>query len=105
MPATLVSSGRSSPRFGRRARVLCDYDARDPEELSLMSDEVTQSGILLPCVTLKSCCLLSFENKILYLLQIINVRDTGDGNADYYLGERGSQKGKVPRAFLEVLDD
>lgn len=41
----------------------------------------------------------------MFSLQIINIRDPGDGNLDYYLGERGIQKGKVPRAFLEVLDD
>lgn len=49
MPSLLISSGRSSPRFGRRARVLCDYDARDSEELSLMSDEVSLSRIFLYC--------------------------------------------------------
>lgn len=69
------SSGRSSPRFGRRARVLCDYEARSPDELDLTSDE------------------------------IINVRDPGDGNSEYYLGEKGILKGRVPRAFLEVLDE
>lgn len=38
-------------------------------------------------------------------LQIIQIRDPGDGDADYYLGEKGMQKGRVPRAFLEVMDD
>lgn len=41
--STFIPSGRSSPRFGRRARVLCDYEARSPDELDLTSDEVWQA--------------------------------------------------------------
>ncbi|XP_043278846.1 endophilin-B1 isoform X2 [Venturia canescens] len=55
-----------------KARVVCDYDARDPSELSLMQDEVI-------CVS-----------------EI-------PGDEDYLLGIRGSQRGKVPKAFLENL--
>ncbi|CAH1368345.1 unnamed protein product [Tenebrio molitor] len=58
----------------RKARVIYDYDAQDTTELSLMANEV------------------------------ILVRELGDKpNEDYLYGERGHQKGKVPRAFLEFL--
>ena len=32
------------------------------------------------------------------------IEDTGEGAEDYLMGERGNQKGKVPKAFLEVLN-
>jgi endophilin-B len=58
----------------RKARVIYDYDAQDTTEMSLMANEV------------------------------ILVRELGDKpNEDYLYGERGHQKGKVPRAFLEFL--
>lgn len=57
----------------QRARVLCDYDAKDATELSLMADEV------------------------------ILVHEISEDEQDYLMGERGNQKGKVPKAFLEML--
>lgn len=56
-----------------RARVLYDYDAKDASELSLLFDEV------------------------------ITVREVPGMEADYVLGERGTKKGKVPKAFLEIM--
>jgi hypothetical protein len=40
-----------------------------------------------------------------YYLQVIVVRELSeaDGAEDYLIGERGNQKGKVPKAFLELL--
>jgi hypothetical protein len=40
-----------------------------------------------------------------YYLQVIIVRELSeaDGAEDYLIGERGNQKGKVPKAFLELL--
>lgn len=35
--------------------------------------------------------------------QVILVSEIGD--EDYLLGRRGEQKGKVPKAFLEMLED
>ncbi|XP_054283872.1 endophilin-B1 isoform X2 [Macrosteles quadrilineatus] len=58
---------------GLRARVLCDYDAKDSSELSLMTDEV---------ITV---------HKI-------------DGETDYMMAERGNQKGRVPTAFLDLIN-
>ncbi|KAJ9583641.1 hypothetical protein L9F63_022022, partial [Diploptera punctata] len=60
----------------QRARVLYDYDAKDATELSLMADEV---------------------------ITVHEIEDAADGAEDYLMGERGNQKGKVPKAFLEVL--
>ncbi|XP_063932140.1 endophilin-B1 isoform X2 [Zophobas morio] len=58
----------------RKARVIYDYDAQDTTEMSLMANE------------------------------IIMVKELGDKpNEDYLYGERGHQKGKVPRAFLEFI--
>jgi endophilin-B len=59
----------------QRARVLYDYDAKDATELSLMADEVI----------------------------IVRELSDADGAEDYLMGERGNQKGKVPKAFLELL--
>ncbi|XP_023722658.1 endophilin-B1 isoform X1 [Cryptotermes secundus] len=59
----------------QRARVLYDYDAKDSTELSLMADEVI----------------------------IVHEILEADGAEDYLIGERGNQKGKVPKAFLELL--
>ncbi|XP_059473239.1 endophilin-B1 isoform X2 [Neocloeon triangulifer] len=56
-----------------KARVLCDYDANAHFELSLMADEVID----------------------------VVVDDPAD--SDYVIGQRGSQRGKVPRAFLEPI--
>jgi hypothetical protein len=38
-------------------------------------------------------------------LQVIIVHEIpgADGAEDYLMGERGNQKGKVPKAFLELL--
>jgi hypothetical protein len=38
-------------------------------------------------------------------LQVIIVHEISDaeGAEDYLIGERGNQKGKVPKAFLELL--
>jgi len=40
-----------------------------------------------------------------YYTQVIIVRELSDadGAEDYLMGERGNQKGKVPKAFLELL--
>jgi hypothetical protein len=40
-----------------------------------------------------------------YYLQVIIVHELTDtdGAEDYLIGERGNQKGKVPKAFLELL--
>lgn len=59
----------------QRARVLYDYDAKDATELSLMADEVI----------------------------VVHELSEADGAEDYLIGERGNQKGKVPKAFLEHL--
>ncbi|XP_044268426.1 endophilin-B1 isoform X1 [Tribolium madens] len=58
----------------RKARVIYDYDGQDTTELSLMANE------------------------------IIMVKELSDKpNEDYLYGERGHQKGKVPRAYLEFI--
>ncbi|KAH6948988.1 hypothetical protein HPB50_027376 [Hyalomma asiaticum] len=58
----------------KRARVLYDYDAHDNSELSLMADEV------------------------------IIISQTDNMDPDWMIGERGLQKGKVPIAYLEILN-
>ncbi|XP_044589935.1 endophilin-B1 isoform X1 [Cotesia glomerata] len=55
-----------------KARVVCDYEPRDPSELNLMKDEVI-------CVT------------------------SIPGDEDYVMGYRGLQRGKVPKAYLEII--
>lgn len=60
---------------GQRARVLCDYDAKDASELSLMTNEVI----------------------IVHKISPIE-------EMDYMIGERNSQRGRVPVAFLELLN-
>lgn len=57
----------------KRARVLYDYDASNSNELSLLADEV------------------------------ITVCNSPGLDSDWLIGERGSQKGKVPVAYLELL--
>ncbi|RWS13501.1 endophilin-B2-like isoform X2 [Dinothrombium tinctorium] len=61
------------PNGRKRARVLYDYDAHDSSELSLMANEV------------------------------IIVSQSPELDADWMLGERGTQRGKVPIAYLEIL--
>jgi endophilin-B len=58
----------------RHAKALYDYDAHDSKELSLMANEV------------------------------IVVSQSGDLDADWMIGERGNQRGKVPLAYLEILN-
>ncbi|XP_065344997.1 endophilin-B1 isoform X2 [Cloeon dipterum] len=56
-----------------KARVLCDYQANDSTELSLMADEV------------------------------VVMVDDDPADAEYVIAQRGSQRGKVPRVFLEII--
>ncbi|XP_045192891.2 endophilin-B1-like isoform X2 [Mercenaria mercenaria] len=58
----------------KQARVLYDYDAADPSELSLLADE------------------------------LITVYRLPNMEPDWLMAERGSQKGKVPTTYLEVLE-
>ncbi|XP_009295790.1 endophilin-B1a isoform X1 [Danio rerio] len=58
----------------RKARVLYDYDAAGSNELSLLADEV------------------------------IMVSSVPGMDSDWLMGERGSQKGKVPITYLELLN-
>uniref|UniRef100_A0AAX7SJS1 Endophilin-B1 n=1 Tax=Astatotilapia calliptera TaxID=8154 RepID=A0AAX7SJS1_ASTCA len=81
-----VSAGRSSSSASvgfselrssngsRKARVLYDYDAGNSSELSLLADEV------------------------------IVVSSVPGMDSDWLMGERGSQKGKVPITYLELLN-
>ncbi|EEB17400.1 endophilin B, putative [Pediculus humanus corporis] len=57
----------------RKALVKSNYNAKDSTELSLLEDEV------------------------------IIVRELSDTDSDFFLGERGSQKGKVPKSILELF--
>uniref|UniRef100_A0A8C6WKA1 Endophilin-B1 n=1 Tax=Neogobius melanostomus TaxID=47308 RepID=A0A8C6WKA1_9GOBI len=58
----------------RKARVLYDYDAASSSELSLLADEV------------------------------ITVSSVPGMDSDWLMGERGSQRGKVPITYLELLN-
>ncbi|XP_060606749.1 endophilin-B1-like [Ruditapes philippinarum] len=58
----------------KQARVLYDYDAADSSELSLLADE------------------------------LITVYRLPNMEPDWLIAERGSQKGKVPTTYLEVLE-
>lgn len=58
----------------RKARVLYDYDAASSSELSLLADEV------------------------------ITVSSVPGMDTDWLMGERGTQKGKVPITYLELLN-
>jgi len=60
--------------LGKRARVLYQYDAADSKELALQADEV------------------------------ITVYNVPGLTPDWMMGERGLQKGKVPVAYLEILN-
>lgn len=59
----------------RRAKVVCDYDATNREEMSLMMNEVVQYTELQGQTT------------------------------DFVTAKRGTQTGRVPRAYIEPLDD
>ncbi|XP_040420784.1 endophilin-B1 [Cygnus olor] len=74
---SIVTSGISelkSSSGSRKARVLYDYDAANSSELSLLADEV------------------------------ITVYSIPGMDSDWLMGERGSQKGKVPITYLELLN-
>lgn len=60
--------------LGKKARVMYKYDAEDSKELSLQADEV---------------------------LTVYNVPGL---SPDWMIGERGAEKGKVPVAYLEILN-
>ncbi|CAH3021499.1 unnamed protein product [Porites evermanni] len=62
------------PALTRKAKVLYDYDAADKNELSLLADEV------------------------------ITVYSAPGLDSDWMIGERGSQRGKVPLTYLELLN-
>ncbi|XP_077286986.1 SH3 domain containing GRB2 like, endophilin-B isoform X2 [Arctopsyche grandis] len=57
----------------QKARILFDYDAKDSTELSLIADE------------------------------IVSVWECMIPDVDYMIGERGLQRGRVPKAYLEIL--
>jgi endophilin-B1 len=62
------------PSGKKRARVIFDYNAQDESELSLQANEV------------------------------ILVSQPSDPKADWLMGERGTKQGKVPIAYLEILN-
>ncbi|KAI4465460.1 sh3 domain-containing [Holotrichia oblita] len=62
----------------KKARVLYDYDAKDTTELSLITDEN------------------SYEFQVIFVSEIPK-------DDDYMWGQRGHQKGRVPKAFLEII--
>nr|XP_054769894.1 endophilin-B1-like isoform X1 [Lytechinus pictus] len=71
---TMLPEDKSRPQKGvRKAKVLYDYDAADDSELSLLADEV------------------------------INVYSMPGMDPDWMVGERGSQRGRVPLTYIEVL--
>ncbi|XP_062235565.1 endophilin-B1a [Platichthys flesus] len=75
--SSAVSGGFNELRSSngsRKARVLYDYDAASSSELSLLADEV------------------------------ITVSSVPGMDSDWLMGERGSQKGKVPITYLELLN-
>ncbi|KAF3703350.1 Endophilin-B1 SH3 domain-containing GRB2-like protein B1 [Channa argus] len=75
--SSTASAGFSELRSSngsRRARVLYDYDAASSSELSLLADEV------------------------------ISVSSVPGMDSDWLMGERGTQKGKVPITYLELLN-
>jgi hypothetical protein len=61
------------PDNKRRARALYDYDALNSKQLSVQANEVV----------------------------IVTLNESAD--ADFVLAERGSQRGQVPVAYLEIL--
>ncbi|XP_074621994.1 endophilin-B1-like isoform X2 [Acropora palmata] len=61
------------PSLTKKAKVLYDYDAAEKNELSLLADEV------------------------------ITVYSAPGLDSDWMIGERGSQRGKVPLTYLELL--
>lgn len=63
-----------SSNGSRKARVLYDYDAASSSELSLLADEV------------------------------ISVSSVPGMDTDWLMGERGTQRGKVPITYLELLN-
>ncbi|XP_033220460.1 endophilin-B1 isoform X2 [Belonocnema kinseyi] len=69
---TTPSSSAPMENGQDRARVVCDYTARDSSELNLEQDEV------------------------------ISVSKISE-DEDYLIGFRGNQRGKVPKAYLEMI--
>lgn len=65
----------SLPNGKRRARCLNNYDSQNNTELSLRSEEI-----------------------------IIVSSDDSCLDSDWMIGERGTEKGKVPVAYLEILN-
>ncbi|XP_071546020.1 endophilin-B1 isoform X2 [Panulirus ornatus] len=59
----------------RQAKVVCDYDATNREEMSLMMNEV------------------------------VSYREKDGQSSDFVIAKRGNQTGRVPSAYLEPLDD
>ncbi|XP_068216166.1 endophilin-B1 isoform X2 [Palaemon carinicauda] len=59
----------------RRAKVVCDYDSTSKDEMSLIMNEV------------------------------VMFQDHEGAMTDYVIAKRGTQKGRVPIAYLEAMDD
>ncbi|KAK8402930.1 hypothetical protein O3P69_000892 [Scylla paramamosain] len=76
-PTTIQDPGSQEGGKGpwRRAKVVCDYDATCREEMSLMMNEV-----------------------VLYT-------ELQGQTTDFVTAKRGNQTGRVPRAYIEPLDD
>ncbi|XP_071496176.1 endophilin-B1-like isoform X2 [Diadema antillarum] len=71
---TVLPEDKSRPQNGvRKAKVLYDYDAGDDSELSVLADEV------------------------------ITVYSLPGMDPDWMMGERGSQRGRVPLTYIELL--
>lgn len=117
--ATNAANYNLSKYPSQKARVLYDYDAKDSTELSLLADEVTKNYFELKeegfdplnTPTIRHCrkrqtsiiAANNFSPIKLFFFQVISVRELPNLEMDYVMGERGSQVGKVPKAFLEII--
>ncbi|KAL3281950.1 hypothetical protein HHI36_005153 [Cryptolaemus montrouzieri] len=73
-PTIINGNPIDSTEFVQRAKVMYNYEPKDSSELSLVANE------------------------------IINILEMpGKDDDDYFLGEKGQKRGKVPKAYLEII--
>ena len=79
----------------QKAKVLFDYDASDPSEISVWANQV---------IKLNQTSLIMLQTiKLFYLFKIINIQLVPNEN-DWVLANIGSDSGKVPKAYIQIIE-
>lgn len=81
----------------KKAKVLFDYDAVEPNEIGVWANQVNYFKSIIMLVRLE------FVANLVIFSKVINVQLLPNDN-DWVLAEAGTDQGKIPKAYIQILD-